>query len=104
MTYKAKVTTRGQMTIPQPVREALQIQEGDEVYVYVVDQRRAAIEVVGRKKPADLYGTLKTAEPAPGYETMRRTAKEHLGKQHLAEQSRDTDSTTENGGGDSEDS
>jgi antitoxin PrlF len=42
MDIAARVTTKGQVTIPKAVREALGIQEGDEV-VFRVDGKRAVL-------------------------------------------------------------
>jgi antitoxin PrlF len=38
----ARLTSKGQVTIPKPVREALELQEGDEI-VFRVERRRAIV-------------------------------------------------------------
>jgi antitoxin PrlF len=42
MDLAAKVTSKGQITIPKPVRDALGISEGDEV-VFRLEQQRAVL-------------------------------------------------------------
>ncbi len=56
MDVAAKVTSKGQVTVPKVVRDALGIKEGDEV-VFRVDGRRAVMA----KTPAflTLAGTIK---------------------------------------------
>mgnify|MGYP005842294033 CR=1 FL=1 len=89
MVNTAKVTSRGQMTIPQPVREALGIREGDEVYVYVADKTRAIIEVRPRRKLTDLYGAMQTPGTIPNPEEIRDTAKRYVAERFLEESKED---------------
>ena len=80
MDVRAKVTSKGQVTIPASVREALELREGDEV-VFRVERSRALMA----KTPdfLSLAGTV----PVPGGkrgtpwdEVLRRTRNERAGR------------------------
>lgn len=55
MDVAAKVTSKGQVTVPKVVRDALGIEEGDEI-VFRVDGRRAVVAKTARF--LDLAGTI----------------------------------------------
>jgi antitoxin PrlF len=42
MDSSARVTSKGQVTIPKPVRDALELREGDEI-VFRVERKRAIV-------------------------------------------------------------
>lgn len=73
MDARAKVTSKGQVTIPKPVREALDLQEGDEL-LFRVERSRALVA----KTPnfLELAGSV-PVQPAkrstPWAEVLRRT-------------------------------
>ena len=76
MDVRAKVTSKGQLTLPKSVRDALDLHEGDEV-LFRVEQSRA---VIG--KTPDFLGLAGTVPvPAgkrstPWDEIVRRTRRE----------------------------
>lgn len=43
MDIAARVTSKGQITIPKPVREALKLSEGDQVVFRVIEGERAIL-------------------------------------------------------------
>lgn len=45
----ATVTTKGQVTIPKTIREALKLQTGDKIEIIVTDKREAIIRPVSKK-------------------------------------------------------
>lgn len=78
MDASAKLTSKGQVTIPKPVRDALDLHEGDEV-VFRVERSRAVLA----KTPGflDLAGSV--AVPAgkrgtPWDEVLRRTHRDRM--------------------------
>ncbi len=80
MDARAKVTSKGQVTIPKSVREALALHEGDEL-LFRVERSRALLA----KTPdfLELAGTV--AVPAarrgtPWDEVLRRTRSERAGR------------------------
>jgi antitoxin PrlF len=52
----SKLTTKAQTTIPQPVRAALQLSEGDEL-VYTIDGDRVILTKARREPIEDPFGT-----------------------------------------------
>jgi antitoxin PrlF len=80
MDARAKVTSKGQVTIPKSVREALELSEGDEL-LFRVERSRALVA----KTPdfIALAGTV-SVPPAkrgtPWDEVLRRTRRERAGR------------------------
>lgn len=75
----AKVTSKGQVTIPKSVREALGIREGDEV-LFRVERSRAVISK--SSDLLDLAGAVavpKGKRGTPWDEVLRRTRRERAG-------------------------
>ncbi|HEY2161710.1 MAG TPA: AbrB/MazE/SpoVT family DNA-binding domain-containing protein [Solirubrobacteraceae bacterium] len=80
MDTRAKITSKGQITIPKSVRDALQLHEGDEL-LFRVQRSRAVIaktpdflELAGTVPvPAEKRGT-------PWDDVLRRTRSERAGR------------------------
>lgn len=80
MDVRAKITSKGQVTIPKSVRDALQLDEGDEL-LFRVERSRAVIA----KTPALLALAGTVAVPAGKRGTawddiVRRTRRERAGR------------------------
>ncbi len=80
MDARAKVTSKGQVTIPKSVREALELQDGDEL-LFRVERRRALVA----KTPdfLDLAGAVPVPiakRGTPWDEVLRRTRGERAGR------------------------
>ena len=75
----ARVTTKGQVTIPAEVRKALDIGEGDDLLFEVVEAGEARIRVLKRRRLSDLYGALPATRPYPGKEAVRTEVGQGLG-------------------------
>jgi antitoxin PrlF len=75
----ARVTTKGQVTIPAEVRKALDIGEGDDLLLEVVEAGEARIRVLRRRRLSDLYGALPATRPYPGKEAVRTEMGQGLG-------------------------
>lgn len=71
----AKVTAKGQVTIPKEVRTALSIREGDAL-VFTVHEDRAVLRPVKKKRVNELYGALPATRPYPGTQAIRREVQE----------------------------
>jgi antitoxin PrlF len=76
----ARVTTKGQVTIPAEVRKALDIGEGDDLLFEVVEAGEARIRVLKRRRLSDLYGALPATRPYPGKEAVRTEMGQGLGE------------------------
>ncbi len=68
---KAKVTFKGQVTIPREVRKALAIEEGDSV-IFMVEGDRAILMPIKKRPLPELYGALSATRPYPGLEAVRK--------------------------------
>lgn len=82
MDARARVTSKGQVTIPRTVREALALREGDEV-VFRVESSRALMA----KTPdfLELAGTVSVPAGKRGTawdDVLRRTRSERAGRRH----------------------
>jgi len=80
MDARAKVTSKGQVTIPKSVREALALHEGDEL-LFRVERSRALLA----KTPdfLELAGTVSVPAArrgTPWDEVLRRTRSERAGR------------------------
>jgi antitoxin PrlF len=68
---QAKVTFKGQITIPKAVREALDIRQGDSV-TFTLEGNRAVLKPVKKKAILDFYGAFPARRPYPGLEAVRK--------------------------------
>lgn len=53
----SKLTSKAQTTIPQPVRAALRLEEGDELLYEIIDQRVIVTKVPRERVQDDPFGT-----------------------------------------------
>jgi AbrB family looped-hinge helix DNA binding protein len=79
----ATITSKGQLTIPKRVREAMNLHAGDQVIV-VVENEHIALYPVRRRGLLSLQGAFAGLRPYPGREVereaaMREAAREALG-------------------------
>lgn len=72
----ARVTTKGQVTIPASICKALDIEEGDQLLFELVEGAEARLRVVKHRSLMDLYGALPATRPFPGKQAVR----EDIGK------------------------
>jgi AbrB family looped-hinge helix DNA binding protein len=76
----ARITTKGQITIPAQIRRELAIQEGDILLFEIIQSDEARIRVIKRKKLTELYGALPATRPYPGKEVIRNEVGEIWGR------------------------
>jgi AbrB family looped-hinge helix DNA binding protein len=79
------VTTKGQTTIPEEVRELLDIRVGDKVVFKEADpqKKQVVIEVISKENIIDeLYGSLKTSVPYADMKTVRKKIGKILAKKY----------------------
>jgi AbrB family looped-hinge helix DNA binding protein len=75
----AKVTSKGQVTIPKPIREELGIEEQDRL-LFTVEAGRLIGTPVSSQALSDLYASLPASRPFPGRERIREVLGKDLGK------------------------
>lgn len=76
---QAKVTFKGQITIPKAVRKALDIREGDSV-TFMVEGNHAVLKPLKKKALLDFYGALPATRPYPGLEVVRKEVHHKVGQ------------------------
>jgi len=67
----ARITFKGQVTIPKKVRTALGIQAGDLV-IFSIEGKNAVLKPFIKKSLLDFYGTMPVKRKYPGFEAIRR--------------------------------
>jgi len=82
----ARVTTKGQVTIPVQIRKTLAIEDGDALIFEITKADEARIRVIKRKRLTDLYGALPATRPYPGKEAIRTKVGQSLGEKPLGSQ------------------
>jgi len=75
----AKITFKGQVTIPKKVRTALGIQAGDLV-IFSVEGEQAVLKPFIKKSLLDFYGTMPVKRKYPGMEAIRRELHQKISK------------------------
>ena len=75
----ARVTSKGQVTIPVEVRQALGIERGDGLLFEVTREGAASVQVVKRRRLSELYGALPATRSFPGKRAVRDEVGRTLG-------------------------
>jgi len=76
----AKVTFKGQITIPKAVREALNIAEGDSVLLKI-EGDHAILWPIKKKPLLEFFGAFPATKPYPGTESVRKNVGEKRGEE-----------------------
>ena len=76
---QAKVTYKGQITIPKAVRKALNIQEGDSVTL-TIEGDHAILKPLKKKVLSDFFGVFPATRAYPGNEEVRKEVGHKIGK------------------------
>ena len=79
---KAKITFKGQITLPKEVRNSLDIKEGDSV-IFVIEKDHAVLRPLKKKSLKDFYGALPAKRPYPGIESIREEVHHKLATKFL---------------------
>ena len=85
--YRARITSKGQVTIPAAVREQVGLREGDEI---AFEPKTLRFSAVPRPKLSELYGILAPKRPMPPFDWQaeRRAAAEAAGRYDAAKTAR----------------
>lgn len=78
------ITTKGQVTIPEPIRQMLGIQIGDKVSFGQIfpSRRQAVIEIIPVNVVDGLFGSLSSKIKEPNYKKAREKAGKLLAKKY----------------------
>lgn len=75
----AKVTAKGQVTIPKAIRRVLNIHERDRL-LFVVEGDRLVLIPVRNRPLSELYNALPATRPFPGHQAVREEVRTKLGE------------------------
>lgn len=78
----ARVTSKGQVTIPHAVRARMGIAAGDGV-MFVIEDNRIVLVPFKRKSLSELFGSLPVTKRYPGRDEERRIVQEHVARHVL---------------------
>jgi AbrB family looped-hinge helix DNA binding protein len=73
------VTSKGQITIPKAVRDALGIAEKDQL-LFVIEEDRAILIPLRQRPVSELFAALPATRPFPGQQAVRETIHRELGE------------------------
>lgn len=78
------ITTKGQMTIPEPIRRALKAKIGDKVSFDSVfpAQRKVVIKIISANAVEELFGSLSSPIKETDYEKAKQGAGKLLAKKY----------------------
>lgn len=78
------ITTKGQVTIPEPIRKALKVKIGDKVRFTnpSPSRRQVVMTVIPSDVVEQLFGSLSTKVKEPNYKKARLQAGKLLGKKY----------------------
>lgn len=81
----ARVTSKGQITIPVEIRKDLEIQAGDRLHFEKVEDGKVSVHVIHQRRLVDLAGSLPVTKPMPGKAELREIVGKKIG-QKIAEE------------------
>lgn len=75
----ATITSKGQVTIPKDVRQALGLEAHDQA-IFTVEGDRAVLTPVHRRSLMELRGALPATAPFPGHQEIREEVRRQRGE------------------------
>lgn len=72
----ATITSKGQVTIPTSVREALNLNAGDKL-LFVPEGNRIVVVPIRKRPISDFYGIFASDQPLPDMAELRRQMREY---------------------------
>lgn len=76
----ARVSSKGQITIPQTVREQFDIQQGDDL-LFVEEDGCLKVRVVKKRNLTDFYGIFPSTRPYTSFDEIREIVGYEIGRQ-----------------------
>lgn len=83
MSAKSKMTSKGQVTIPNTIRKSLNIEEGDYLIFEAQSEYEATVRVIKAKPLSSLQGALKAEPKETDFANIRHQAKDELAKRKI---------------------
>jgi|UniRef100_A0A7C2IPZ1 AbrB family looped-hinge helix DNA binding protein len=80
---RARLTSKGQVTIPLAVRRKLNLQPGDELLFDLSPDGEVKVRALKRKRLTELYASLPAKRPYPGKTEVREEVATGLARQIL---------------------
>jgi len=80
---RAKLTSKGQVTVPAAVRRKLNIQPGDDLLFDLSSDKEIKVRVFKRKRLTKLYASLPAKRPYPGKAKVREEVASERARQIL---------------------
>ncbi|MEW6276380.1 MAG: AbrB/MazE/SpoVT family DNA-binding domain-containing protein [Bacillota bacterium] len=80
---RARLTSKGQITIPVTVRRLLNLQPGDELLFDLSPEGEVKVRSFKRKRLTELYASLPATKKYPGKEKVREEVSAWLSRQIL---------------------
>lgn len=77
---RARISSKGQLTIPVEIRRRYGLDTGDEVE-FIAEDKGTYLVPLKRKKLTELYGVLKSDKPWPGMAEARAIAGKKRGEE-----------------------
>lgn len=77
---RARITSKGQVTIPKEVRRALDLKRGDYLVFELPRGKASSVRVVKGDRLTNLFGALPATRPFPGKEAVREEVGRDLGR------------------------
>ncbi len=79
MSVVATLTSKGQVTIPKEIRDALKIGEKDQL-LFFIEGDRAIMIPIKKRSLNELFGSLPATRPYPGLDALREEIRRELGE------------------------
>jgi AbrB family looped-hinge helix DNA binding protein len=79
---RAKVTSKGQITVPIAVRRRLNLEAGDDL-LFEMEQGEIKVRALKRKKLTEFYASLPATRPYPGKGQVRQEVAEEMARRVL---------------------
>ncbi len=81
--FRAKLTSKGQITIPVAVRHRLNVQAGDDLLFDISPEGDIKLQALKRQRLTDLYSSLPASRPYPGKARVREEVAGEMGRRIL---------------------
>ena len=82
MSTKSKITSKGQVTIPNEIRKAMHMEEGDYLIFETKSEYEATVKVIKSKPLSSLLGALSSPTNETDFSEIREKARNYVADHH----------------------